>query len=57
MACLVTENAAVISACEAITAAQVARPISGASAQVGAISKNGLPTFAGSASSIAPWPK
>jgi hypothetical protein len=38
MACLVTENAAVISACDAITAAAVASPMSGNSAQCGAIS-------------------
>ena len=37
MACLVTENAAVMSACEAITAAQAANPISGYKAQLGAI--------------------
>ena len=57
MACLVTENAAEISACEAITVAAVASTISGISDHEGAISKNGFFTFSGLASSIAPWPK
>jgi hypothetical protein len=38
MTCLVTEKAAVMSACEAITAASVASTMSGYSAQPGAIS-------------------
>ena len=42
---------------EAITVAQVARPMRGYSAHSGAISKNGLAALAGSFSSIAPWPK
>ena len=37
IACLVTENAAVISACEAITVAAVASTTSGSCAQRGAI--------------------
>jgi hypothetical protein len=57
MACLVTEKAAEISACDAITVAAVARNTSGRRAHSGAIRKNGFLTASGSLSSIAPWPK
>ena len=57
IACLVTENAAVISACDAITVAAVASTTSGNWAQPGAILKNGLSMASGWPSSIAPWPK
>ena len=57
IACLVTEKAAVIKACDAITVAAVASPTSGNWAQPGAILKNGLSIASGCASNIAPWPK
>ena len=57
MTCLVTLKAPVISACEAMTVAMVARPTKGTKAQSGAIMKNGFFTASGLAKSKAPWPK
>ena len=56
-ACAVIENAPEITACEAITVAQVATATSGNCSQSGASRKNGLSAAFGSVSTSAPWPK
>ena len=52
-----TEYAPVITDCDAITAAIVARMIIGYSAQPGTASKNGLRSVSGCSSTSAPWPR
>ncbi|MCY1454320.1 hypothetical protein D9M71_713770 [compost metagenome] len=52
-----TENAPVITDCEAITAAMVARMIIGYSAHSGTASKNGFFTASGLLSTSAPCPR
>ncbi len=56
MACLVSEYAPEITACEAITEARVARITAGASQALGKSRKNGFSSAPGSRSSSAPWP-
>ena len=56
-ACCVSENAPLIRACDATTAAADEMPISGYSSARGARRKKGFSAADGSRSSSAPWPK
>ncbi len=56
-ACDATENAPVITACDAITVAAVANSTIGHSAQPGISRKKGARMVAGSPISRAPWPR
>ncbi|MNT47682.1 hypothetical protein D3C72_1844160 [compost metagenome] len=54
---MVTLNAPVISACDAITVAMVASTTTGSRAHCGASMKNGFFTASAFSSTSAPWPK
>ena len=56
-ACAATENAPVITACDAITVAAVANSTIGQIAQLGISRKKGARMVAGSPISSAPWPR
>jgi hypothetical protein len=56
-ACCVTEKAPVITACEAMTVAAVARNIMNNRAHPGTSRKNGLRMLLRSARTRAPWPR